>query len=267
MKWSFKTQIIIIFLGPEEKDDLVYGINERPDSSDLTTNDILNLANNKIWNEMSKRVPSEASNTFDSRKDNRSRSMLNVADHANMTPVMERHQFRLRAQTPGNVFNNNFNDSVESFNTILPATSPYRLRTTNKNDPGQRIQNYIEKLAMDSNNTLGASLQTYIECTIESENTDPRLVIKNARQFITGLKNFLTNGEAIQEIIEQESSKLATNEFLNIDAILETVLHKIVLSKCYYRRDFCKMFEIIVLYNFKLFCYFEVDYLKIKSLM
>lgn len=178
-----------VSLSPEDKveDDLFYGAdNNRPCSSELpNNNDILNLANNRIWNETSKRVPSEPSSTFDSRKDNRSRSMLNVASEQ-MTPIMERQQFRLRAQTPGNVFNNhsNFNDSLDSFNTILPATSPARLRTTT--DPGQKIQNYIEKLAIDSTSTFGASLQCFVECTIDSDNNDPKLVIRNARQFITG---------------------------------------------------------------------------------
>lgn len=140
-----------------------------------------------MWSEMSKRIPSEPS-TFDSRKDNRSRSMVNVASDHLMSPMVERQTLRMHAQTPG-VFNNtaNFNDSLESFNSILPATSPARLRTTGRNsDPGQRIQNYIEKLAIDSNSTFGASLQCFIECTIDSENPDPRLAIRNARQFITG---------------------------------------------------------------------------------
>lgn len=57
--------------------------------------------------------------------------------------------------------------------------------------------------------------------------------------FILGIKNYLTNGEAIQEIIEQESAKLQSNEFLNIDAILEAVLHKIVLGESSFQVFFC----------------------------
>lgn len=222
-----------VSLSPEDKvEEMTFGLQERPRSSEL----ILDMKTNKMWNEMSKQIPSDAGSTVDSRKDNRSRSMLNVASDLPGTPILER-QRHLRAQTPG-VFNTNtsrLNDSLDSFNTILPATSPARLRNTDRNnDPSQRIQNYIEKLAIDSTSTFGASLQCFIECTIDSENSDPRLVIRNARQFITGIKNYLTNGEAIQEIIEQESSKLQPNEFLNIDAILEGVLHKIVLGKIFF---------------------------------
>lgn len=152
-----------VSLSPEDNtEDVVFGM-ERPRSSDLGTNGMLDMTGNTIWNEMSKRVPSEQS-TLNSQKDNRSRSMLNVASDHMASPMVERHNnFRLRTQTP------NFNESLESFNCILPAASPARLRTCNKNtDPGQRIQNFIEKLALDSNNTFGASLQCFIECTIDS---------------------------------------------------------------------------------------------------
>lgn len=53
------------------------------------------------------------------------------------------------------------------------------------------------------------------------------------RQFLNGMKNYLVkHGEGeLHDIIEKERSRLNANEFLNIDAILEAVLHKIVLSK------------------------------------
>jgi hypothetical protein len=101
------------------------------------------------------------------------------------------------------------------------------LRTAEK-----RIQRYVEKLAVDPKNTFGGSLQLFIECTIDAEGSDPRVVVRNVRQFLNGMKNYLVkNGEAnLLELIEQESAKLRSNEFLNIDAILEAVLHKIVLG-------------------------------------
>uniref|UniRef100_A0A183EE56 RUN domain-containing protein n=1 Tax=Gongylonema pulchrum TaxID=637853 RepID=A0A183EE56_9BILA len=48
---------------------------------------------------------------------------------------------------------------------------------------------------------------------------------------LNGLKNYLVkHGEGeLHDLIEKERSRLNANEFLNIDAILEAVLHKIVL--------------------------------------
>lgn len=46
------------------------------------------------------------------------------------------------------------------------------------------------------------------------------------------MKNYLVkNGESdLHRLIERESDKLNANEFLNIDAIFETVLNKILLG-------------------------------------
>lgn len=59
------------------------------------------------------------------------------------------------------------------------------------------------------------------------------MVIRNVRQFLNGLKNYLVkHGEGeLHDLIEKERARLNANEFLNIDAILEAVLHKIVLCK------------------------------------
>ncbi|VDN49491.1 unnamed protein product [Gongylonema pulchrum] len=50
---------------------------------------------------------------------------------------------------------------------------------------------------------------------------------------MNGLKNYLVkHGEGeLHDLIEKERSRLNANEFLNIDAILEAVLHKIVLCE------------------------------------
>lgn len=62
------------------------------------------------------------------------------------------------------------------------------------------------------------------------------MVIRNVRQFLNGLKNYLVkHGEGeLHDLIEKERARLNANEFLNIDAILEAVLHKIVLCKFYF---------------------------------
>uniref|UniRef100_A0A0N5C0I8 Protein sprint n=1 Tax=Strongyloides papillosus TaxID=174720 RepID=A0A0N5C0I8_STREA len=94
------------------------------------------------------------------------------------------------------------------------------------------IQQYIETLSHDAGTIFGATLQRFIECTFEANETCPNTVIRNVRQFLTGIKNYLVkNGERnLHKIIEQESSKLPENAFLDIDAILETSLYKLLLK-------------------------------------
>uniref|UniRef100_A0A0K0DYB6 SH2 domain-containing protein n=1 Tax=Strongyloides stercoralis TaxID=6248 RepID=A0A0K0DYB6_STRER len=94
------------------------------------------------------------------------------------------------------------------------------------------IQQYIETLSHDSGTIFGATLQRFIECTFEAHETCPNTVIRNVRQFLTGIKNYLVkNGEKnLHKTIEQESSKLPENSFLDIDAILETSLYKLLLK-------------------------------------
>ncbi len=56
--------------------------------------------------------------------------------------------------------------------------------------------------------------------------------MRNIRQFMNGMKNYLVkHGEGqLDQMVQQERSKLKQNEFLNIDAILEGALHKLVIK-------------------------------------
>lgn len=58
------------------------------------------------------------------------------------------------------------------------------------------------------------------------------MTIRRVRQFIDGMKNYLVrNGEAeLHKIITCETEQLNANEFLNIEAIFEKALDKILLS-------------------------------------
>lgn len=154
---------------------------------------------NRIWTEVSQRIPSEPgskTSTFDPRK--QTSNMMNFS-----------------------------NTSSLSRNKI--PISPMKCHKSS--DPGTRIQNYVEKIAKDTNTVFGATLRRFIECTIEAEECDPYVVIRNVRQFLNGIKNYLVkHGEGdLHTLIETESGNLSSNEFLNIDAILEAVLHKILL--------------------------------------
>ncbi|VDD86755.1 unnamed protein product [Enterobius vermicularis] len=130
-------------------------------------------------------------------------------------------------------------DISTSIRALSPIISPPRLRTSLNSDPSTKIQEYVERLSRDENTVFGATLKRFTECTVEGEESDPqvglhtkRVVIRNVRQFLNGMKNYLVkHGEGeLHDIIEKERSRLNANEFLNIDAILEAVLHKIVLS-------------------------------------
>ncbi|KAI6199181.1 hypothetical protein M3Y96_00599100 [Aphelenchoides besseyi] len=203
-------------LDPEEADDLV-GMSEM-------------FGDNSLWLELSRRIPSE-SGTMESNR-GRSSSLLNVSRPTN-SPMVTRG----RAQTPGAAFQSSqSNDALDDlptyFNSFLPAPSPARLRTTRRDaDPGYRIQRFVERIATDHNSTFGSSLRLFIECTLDATSDKPISVLSNIRQFISGMKNYLIrNGEAgLLPLIERESARLQSDEFLNVDAILEGVLHKVVL--------------------------------------
>jgi hypothetical protein len=88
-----------VSLSPEDKAvDLIFEEDDRPRSSDISNAPpIMSIADSKLWNDMSRHIPSEPS-TFDSRK-GKSTSLLNVsrpAENGGMSPMVG-----LRAKTPG----------------------------------------------------------------------------------------------------------------------------------------------------------------------
>jgi len=203
---------------------------------------------NRCWKEVSQRIPSDSSSskssTYDSRK-TKSSSLMNVAQASNSTefhsanghfPIGDSHSLQRRAFTPTVAHTVPLSNSIDDFPTVIPSLSPVisppRLRNVQTNtDPARRIQQYVEKLSQDDSTVFGSTLKRFIECTVEAEECDPQVVIRNVRQFLNGIKNYLVkHGEGdLHGIIETESARLNSNEFLNIDAILEAILHKILL--------------------------------------
>lgn len=55
--------------------------------------------------------------------------------------------------------------------------------------------------------------------------------MRNMRQFMNGMKNYLVkHGEAdFQREVQRARSLLKSDEFLNLDAILESVMHRLVV--------------------------------------
>ncbi|XP_035827670.1 uncharacterized protein LOC101853809 [Aplysia californica] len=113
-------------------------------------------------------------------------------------------------------------------NTLNPDS---RRNSSSMKSPGAKIKDYIVKLSSDTHTTFGSTIENFIQCTLESQETNPQHVMRNVRQFMNGIKNYLVkHGEGeLEDLIERERSKLKVNEILNIDAILEQSLHVCVL--------------------------------------
>lgn len=70
----------------------------------------------------------------------------------------------------------------------------------------------------------------------------PHVVMRNMRQFMSGMKNYLVkHGEReFEKEVEKERLKLRPNEFLNLDAILEDVMMGLVVRPL--REHVCRLF-------------------------
>ncbi|VDK88120.1 unnamed protein product, partial [Onchocerca ochengi] len=172
-----------------------------------------------------------------------SNSMMNVSNAGEMsdgTATIDSHKSTNTHSLPhilprysklGDSWLESLDDIPTSIRALSPIISPPRLKNSLSADPGTKIQEYVERLSQKENTVFGATLRRFIECTFEAEECDPQVVIRNVRQFLNGLKNYLVkHGEGeLHDLIEKERARLNANEFLNIDAILEAVLHKIVL--------------------------------------
>ncbi|RZF37491.1 hypothetical protein LSTR_LSTR013728 [Laodelphax striatellus] len=117
-----------------------------------------------------------------------------------------------------------------------PLLSPPRLQMLQKSrDSGgagaAAIGAYTMQLAADKSTTFAQNIDRFIACTRESPETSPQVVMRNMRQFMSGMKNYLVkHGERqFEKQVEKERNKLKANEFLNLDAILEGVMHKLVV--------------------------------------
>uniref|UniRef100_A0A1B6C8N4 Protein sprint n=1 Tax=Clastoptera arizonana TaxID=38151 RepID=A0A1B6C8N4_9HEMI len=125
---------------------------------------------------------------------------------------------------------------TKSFKERLdPLLSPPRLqalqRTREAGGSGASIRAYALHLAADKSTTFAQNIDNFIACTKESREVRPQVVMRNMRQFMSGMKNYLVkHGEReFEKEVEREREKLRANEFLNLDAILEGVMHKLVV--------------------------------------
>lgn len=96
--------------------------------------------------------------------------------------------------------------------------------------PGESIGTYALSLADDTESTFSRNICNFISCTKESK-AAPQVVMRNMRQFMSGMKNYLVKhgeGEFANEV-QKARSQLKSDEFLNLDSILEEVMHRLVI--------------------------------------
>nr|XP_050859391.1 protein sprint-like isoform X3 [Vespula vulgaris] len=115
-----------------------------------------------------------------------------------------------------------------------PLLSPPRLQALRNRDvsgTGSTIRSYALQLAADKTTTFSQNIDNFIQCTKEGKEASPHVVMRNMRQFMSGMKNYLVkHGEReFEKEVEKERLKLKPNEFLNLDAILEGVMMGLVV--------------------------------------
>lgn len=118
----------------------------------------------------------------------------------------------------------------DKMDPLLASPRLLALRSTCNSQAGRNLQVLILQLGKDCTTTFGRSLQNFLQCTREAKEQRAAAVLRNVRQFISGIKNFLVqHGEpAFDSALLDIRSKLKSNEFLNVDVVLELVLHQLV---------------------------------------
>uniref|UniRef100_A0A182K1U2 Protein sprint n=1 Tax=Anopheles christyi TaxID=43041 RepID=A0A182K1U2_9DIPT len=100
------------------------------------------------------------------------------------------------------------------------------------NGPGESIATYALYLANKPDSTFSRNISNFIACTKESKAAPhPQVVMRNMRQFMSGMKNYLVKhgeGDFAGEV-QKARAQLKPDEFLNLDSILEEVMHKLVI--------------------------------------
>lgn len=115
---------------------------------------------------------------------------------------------------------------------FIYVSAPPRLQALKNRDAiGCSIRDYALQLAQDKSTTFSQNIENFIQCTKEGKEASPHVVMRNMRQFMSGMKNYLVkHGEReFEKEVEKERVKLKPNEFLNLDSILEGVMMDLVV--------------------------------------
>lgn len=100
-----------------------------------------------------------------------------------------------------------------------------------KCDPGEGVEAYTLALAQDESSIFAKNIYNFIACTRESREKIPHKVMRNIRQFMNGMKNYLVkHGEKDFAMeVDKARASLKHDEFLNLDQILEGVMHQLII--------------------------------------
>ena len=117
-----------------------------------------------------------------------------------------------------------------SHNCFFPLTEHPRNKN-DKNDPAEGVEAYTLALALDDSSVFAKNIYNFIACTRESRERIPHKVMRNIRQFMNGMKNYLVkHGEKdFAAEVDKARASLKPDEFLNLDQILEGVMHQLVI--------------------------------------
>ncbi|XP_076659341.1 src homology 2 domain-containing protein sprint isoform X2 [Halictus rubicundus] len=119
----------------------------------------------------------------------------------------------------------------ERLDSLLSPPRLQALKNRDNGGTGSTIRSYALQLAADKTTTFSQNIDNFIQCTKEGKEGSPHVVMRNMRQFMSGMKNYLVkHGEReFEKEVEKERVKLKANEFLNLDAILEGVMMGLVV--------------------------------------
>jgi Ras and Rab interactor 2/3 len=100
--------------------------------------------------------------------------------------------------------------------SIFPAqfSAPPRLQALRQRDGGNTgasIRAYALQLAADKSTTFSQNIENFIQCTKESKERSPHVAMRNMRQFMSGMKNYLVkHGErGFEKEVEKERNKVS----------------------------------------------------------
>lgn len=120
------------------------------------------------------------------------------------------------------------NQSVDKLEDIYTVTA----RNVTYSTVAKSISEYIFELYRLNDNVFAKSINNFIQCTKELYESNPLVIMRNIRQFMNGMKNYLIkNGEKeFLDFVKHERKRLKPEEFLNLEAIIMACLHKLVIK-------------------------------------
>jgi len=99
---------------------------------------------------------------------------------------------------------------------FIVLAAPPRLQALRNRDlggTGSSIRAYALHLAADKSTTFAQNIDNFIACTRDSRETNPQVVMRNMRQFMSGMKNYLVkHGEReFEKEVEKERVKVSVS--------------------------------------------------------